>query len=124
MDDVQSFLAFMCRTRALGYLSKKQMCMFVRTYIKSFAMDLVTDKLVSSFDIITIFLDVIKAFSADFWNCVYTSGPKISTSAHLNSPFPYKINNPKNLTTTGKIHIFSNPILLQLYSKYASYTIT
>lgn len=91
---------------------------------KSFAMDLVTDKLVSSFDIITIFLDVIKAFSADFWNCVYTSGPKISTSAHLNSPFPYKINNPKNLTTTGKIHIFSNPILLQLYSKYASYTIT
>lgn len=59
MDDVQSFLAFMCRTRALGYLSKKQMCMFVRTYIKSFAMDLVTDKLVSSFDIITIFLDVI-----------------------------------------------------------------
>jgi len=74
MDDFQSFLAFMCRTWALGYLSKKWMCMFVRTYIKSFIMDSDIDKLVSSFEIITTFLDVVKVFSADFWRCVYTSG--------------------------------------------------
>lgn len=50
------------------------MCMFVRTYIKSFIMDSDIDKLVSSFEIITTFLDVVKVFSADFWRCVYTSG--------------------------------------------------